>query len=63
MSNRCQVYICTQACIKDEKAKVQIIVSGLPLAFSDHIEYDEPRSPKEVIRKLKRYYEQSNRKT
>lgn len=43
----------------DEKAKVQQFVSGLPLAVRDLIKYDEPRSPKEVIGKLKHFYRQS----
>ena len=39
--------------LKDEKVKVKIFFSGFPLAFRDRIEYDEPRSPEEVIGKLK----------
>ena len=49
--------------LKDEKAKVQIFFSGLPLAFKDQSEYDEPRSLEEVIGKLKHCYEQSKRKS
>ena len=49
--------------LKDEKAKVQIFFSGLPLAFRDQIEYDEPWSLEEVIGKLKHCYEQSKHKT
>jgi len=30
--------------LKDEKAKVQSFFIGLPLAFKDRIEYDDPRS-------------------
>lgn len=45
--------------IKDERAKIQRFVSGLPLAFKDEIEYDEPQLLEEVIGKLKHYYEQS----
>ena len=48
--------------LKDEKAKFQIFSSGLQLAFRDRIEYDEPRSLEEVIRKLKHFYEYSKRK-
>jgi len=48
--------------LKDEKAKVQRFVSGLPLTFKDQIEYDKPRSLEEVIGKLKHCYEQSKRK-
>lgn len=39
--------------LKDEKAKVQRFVSGLPLTFKYHIKYDEPRSLEEFIGKLK----------
>ena len=49
--------------LKDDKAKVQRFVSGFPLEFRDQIEYDEPRSLEEVIRKLKHFYEQSKCKT
>lgn len=49
--------------IKNEKAKVDIFVSGLPLAFRDRIEYDEPGSLVEVIGKLKHFYEKSKCKT
>ena len=45
--------------LTNEKTKVQRFVSGLPLVFRDQIEYDEPRSLKEVIGKLKHCYEQS----
>lgn len=45
--------------LKDEKTKVQRLISGLPLAFKDHIEYDEPRSLEKFIGKLKHCYEQS----
>lgn len=43
--------------LTDEKAKVQIFVSGLQLEFKDQIEYDEPRPLEEVIGKLKNHYE------
>eukprot|EP00253_Pinus_taeda_P009443 PITA_09443 len=46
----------------DEKAKVQRFFNGLPLTFRDRIEYDEPRSLKEVNGKLKHLYDQSKRK-
>jgi len=48
--------------LKDKKAKVQRFFSGFPLAFRDWIEYDEPQSLEEVIRKLEHYYEQSKSK-
>lgn len=49
--------------LKDEKAKVQSFLSGFPLAFRDHIEYDEPQSLEEVNGKLKHCYENLNHKT
>ena len=49
--------------IKDEKTKVRIFIIGLPLAFKDRIEYDEPRLLEEVIGKLKHCYEQLKCKT
>jgi len=45
--------------LTNEKAKVQIFVSGFPLVFKDQIEYDEPRSLEEVIGKLKHFYDKS----
>lgn len=29
---------------KEEKAKIQRLISGLPIEFKDRIEFDEPRS-------------------
>lgn len=49
--------------LKDEKDRLKIFVSGLPLAFRYLIEYYEPRSLEEVIGKLKHCYEQSRCKT
>ena len=48
--------------LKDEKAKIQRFVNGFPLAFKYEIEFDEPQSLEEAIRKLKHYYQQSKRK-
>eukprot|EP00253_Pinus_taeda_P005757 PITA_05757 len=48
--------------LKEEKAKVQIFISGLPVAYRDWIEFDEPRLLEEVIRMLKHCYKQSKRK-
>jgi len=45
--------------LKEEKAKIQRFISGLPVAFKDRIEFDEPRSLEEAIRKLKHCHEQS----
>ena len=48
--------------IKDEKTKIQRFISGLPTTYRDQIEFDEPRSLEEAIRKLKHFYEQSKPK-
>ena len=45
----------------EEKAKIQMFISGLPVAFKDKIEFNEPRSLEEAIWKLKHFCEQSNR--
>ena len=48
--------------IKDEKVKVQHFLSGLPQSYKDRIEFYEPRTLKEAIRKAKYFYEQSKGK-
>jgi hypothetical protein len=45
--------------IKDEKVKMQCFLSGLPQSFQDHIEFDEPKTLEDTIRKEKCCYEQS----
>ena len=44
--------------IIDEKVKVQLILSGFPQSYKDRIEFYEPRTLEEVIRKAKYCYEQ-----
>jgi hypothetical protein len=44
--------------IKDEKVKVQRFISGLPQSYRDRIEFDEPRTLEDTIRKARYYYEQ-----
>ena len=44
--------------IKDEKVKIQWFLSGLPQTYKDRIEFYEPRTLKEAIRKAKYCYEQ-----
>ena len=39
--------------LKEDKAKIQRFISGLPIAFKDKIEFNEPRSLEEAIQKLK----------
>ena len=45
--------------IKDDKVKIQHFLSGLPQAYRDRIEFYEPRTLEEAIRKAKYCYEQS----
>jgi hypothetical protein len=45
--------------IKDEKVKIQIFLSGLPSFYSDKIQYDNPKTLEETIRRARRLYEQS----
>ena len=49
--------------LKEEKAKIQIFISGLSVSFKDIIELDEPRTLEEAIRKLKNFYEQSKQRS
>ena len=44
--------------LTEEKAKIQMFVSGLSFASKYRIEFDEPRSLEESIRNLRHYYEQ-----
>ena len=39
--------------------KVQCFLSGLPQSYKDRIEFYEPRTLEEAIRKAKYFYEQS----
>ena len=48
--------------IKDEKAKIQCFLSGLPQSYKDRIEFYEPRTLEEAIRKANYCYEQSKGK-
>jgi len=43
--------------IKDEMVKIQIFLSGLPSLFSDKIQFDQPRTLEQAIRKYKYLYE------
>jgi hypothetical protein len=44
--------------IKDEKRKIQVFLSGLPSFYKEKIQYDEPRTLTETIRKAKYLYDQ-----
>jgi hypothetical protein len=48
--------------IKDEKVKIQHFLSGLPQSYRDMIEFDEPKTLDDTIRKGKYCYEQSKNK-
>jgi hypothetical protein len=44
--------------IKDEQVKIQRFLSGLPSIFSDKIQYDDPKTLEEAIRRAKCLYDQ-----
>ena len=48
--------------IKDDKVKIQRFLSGLPQSYKDRIEFDEPRTLEEAIRKARYFHEQSRGK-
>lgn len=48
--------------IKEEKSKVQIFVSSLPLYIRERIEFDNPRMMDEAIRKDRICYQQNKQK-
>jgi hypothetical protein len=43
--------------IKDEKVKIQWFLSEIPSFYKENIQYDEPRTLIEAIRKAKYLYE------
>ena len=53
---RCVPYII------DEKPNIQRFLICLPLSFKDIIEYDNPKTPEEAMRKVNLCYEQSKNK-
>ena len=48
--------------IKYEKVKIQRFLSGFPQSYKDRIEFYEPRTLKEEIRKAKYWYAQIKNK-
>ena len=48
--------------IRDDKVKIQHFLSGLPQLYKDRIEFDEPRTLEEEIRKAKYFYDNKKRK-
>jgi hypothetical protein len=45
--------------IKDEKVKIQRFLSGLPSFYSDKIQYDNPNTLEETVKRARHLYEQS----
>ena len=45
--------------IKDDKVKIQCFLSGIPQAYIDMIEFDDPRMLEEAIKKAKYCYDQN----
>jgi hypothetical protein len=45
--------------IKDEKVKIQRFLSGLTYFYSDKIQYDNPKTLEETIRRARHMYERS----
>jgi hypothetical protein len=48
--------------IKDEKVNMQQFISGLPQSFWDRIEFDEPKTLEDTIRKVRYCYEKFKNK-
>jgi hypothetical protein len=44
--------------IKDEKVKIEMFLNGFSSFYKDEIQYDEPKTLKETMRKAKYLYEQ-----
>jgi hypothetical protein len=48
--------------IKDETIKIQRYLSGFPPSIGDKIQYDDPKTMEEMIRRVKCLYEQQKEK-
>ena len=48
--------------IKDKAVKIQRYLSGLPPSIGDKIQYDDPKTMEETIRRAKFLYEQQREK-
>ena len=48
--------------IRDDKVKIQLFLSGVSQTYKDRIDFDEPRTLEEAIRKAKYCYDQNKRK-
>eukprot|EP00253_Pinus_taeda_P010629 PITA_10629 len=60
--NRFTSLLCYVPYIKEEKAKVQRFVSSLPTYIRERIEFDNPRTMDEAIRKARICYQQNKQK-
>eukprot|EP00253_Pinus_taeda_P013044 PITA_13044 len=60
--NRFTSLLCYVPYIKEEKAKVQRFVSSLPAYIRERIEFDNPRTMDEAIRKARICYQQNKQK-
>jgi hypothetical protein len=49
--------------IKDEKVKLKLFISGLPQTYWNSIEFDEPKTLEDTIRKARFWYEQLRSQT
>jgi hypothetical protein len=45
--------------IKEKKVKIQRLLNGISTFYREKIQFDEPRTPKETIRKSKYLYTQN----
>jgi len=54
--------LCYVPYIREEKAKVQGFVSSLPVSMRERIEFDNPKTMDEAIRKAQICYQQSKQK-
>ena len=43
--------------IRDDKVKIQRFLSGIPQSYKDRIEFDEPQTLEEAIRKVEYCYD------
>ena len=48
--------------IKDETVNIQRYLSGMPPSIGDKIQYDDPKTMEEMIRRVKCLYEQETKK-
>ena len=49
--------------MKEEKVNIQMFLSGLPWFYKEKIQYDEPKTLEEAIRKDKHMYDRNKGRT